>query len=426
MRRFIPGQNQHQRVRRRLSAYLDGELPEDQQHEIHLHLQGCPDCRGALDGIRHAATLTKATEVLSVPPSVWTDVEQAVRKERARPSRAIGSARILGVQVIQFWRRHPVPAFLSVAVLALVLAQRLPPDTTLSAEGVLQLSDRALAQVVKPGEIFYRRWHQSRRAHPKDGVPTVHNEVMHSWIDGSNLRRTAGRLTSADGDFLAASTETGNPEDAPLTYFGPAYTGVFRNVVVIPIREAELRAAIERYSPEDQELLRQYFGPAYGPPLTGEMAYNRQLIQGPSPSGTVLPRVQRSMEFTKLRGEPVAVIRTMHPVRPWSEYGADGAISTALARVDTVRWISRKTYLTLRIETTATLEDQRQVSYASDLLEMRSIPAADLDSEPFHLEIPPGTPIKRYQPDDQLLSLVAALRRIARDSTDPAPAAGMD
>lgn len=407
----------HQRIVGRLSAYLDGELPPGEHHEVRMHLEGCQECLAVWDRIQHADRLARTPEAVDVPPTIWAKVEARVSR-RPRPSGwVVHPLRLFRGVSDATWRRYPVATAASAAVLALILVQRLPPDATLSAEGILALSEQALAKVVRPGEIFHRRWAYYRRVHPIGGEPAEYREILHSWIDGSNLARTAGRLYSTDGRLLYASVVPGSPSVAPLVYFSPDSPGPYRGVEIRMYTPDDRVQAISRFSPDDQARLRQLFGPSDDPPLVGEVVINRQLIQGPSTSGRVLQRIRTSLDFSELGGEPVARIRTVDPLRPLADLDPDGDVRAVLARIDTVRWISRLTYLTLRVESTATLEDGRRLAYSSDLLEMRSLPPSDLEIDPFHFDVPPGTPVMQHQLEEQLHSLAAALRRMAEGST---------
>lgn len=42
----------HQRIKRKLSAFLDGALPEDERSIVESHLDGCALCRGTLERMK--------------------------------------------------------------------------------------------------------------------------------------------------------------------------------------------------------------------------------------------------------------------------------------------------------------------------------------------------------------------------------------
>ncbi len=79
----------HYFTRRKLSAYLDSELPEAARRRLEAHLQACSSCRGALDEIRSGRALAEISE----PPrwenreALWQKVQRS-EKDPAAPVRA--------------------------------------------------------------------------------------------------------------------------------------------------------------------------------------------------------------------------------------------------------------------------------------------------------------------------------------------------
>ena len=75
--------------RKKLSAFLDGELPEEERRGISEHLALCEDCR------REAERLTDVMSVLdeapAIEPSPWflTDLKRRIRGERAEEGHRI-------------------------------------------------------------------------------------------------------------------------------------------------------------------------------------------------------------------------------------------------------------------------------------------------------------------------------------------------
>ncbi len=68
-----------------LSAYLDGELAIDEQHEVVGHLEGCSDCRRELADLDAARTAVRALPVLE--PAVSLEVPTLAA--RRRPARSV-------------------------------------------------------------------------------------------------------------------------------------------------------------------------------------------------------------------------------------------------------------------------------------------------------------------------------------------------
>lgn len=57
----------HEKIRKSLALYHDGELPPDQRRTLEAHLEGCPQCRDRLQELRGVARVFSA--VLESEPS---------------------------------------------------------------------------------------------------------------------------------------------------------------------------------------------------------------------------------------------------------------------------------------------------------------------------------------------------------------------
>jgi anti-sigma factor RsiW len=70
--------------RKRLNAYIDGELPERTRCEVELHLAECPACRRAFDELRCLAPLLGNDEVPPLPAGLSARIltEAAFRQKR--------------------------------------------------------------------------------------------------------------------------------------------------------------------------------------------------------------------------------------------------------------------------------------------------------------------------------------------------------
>ncbi len=82
-----------------LSAFVDRELPKEEQREIAEHLLICAECRLEHDRLKFAAGLASHLEHRDAPPSVWTAVEIGLDGKTHNPH---GSRRT--------WVRFPVLA----------------------------------------------------------------------------------------------------------------------------------------------------------------------------------------------------------------------------------------------------------------------------------------------------------------------------
>jgi anti-sigma factor RsiW len=67
----------------KLSAYLDDELPEEEQREIERHLDGCSACRMAVERLRMASSLSDPFGEIEPSPWFTLQVRKRIAKERS-------------------------------------------------------------------------------------------------------------------------------------------------------------------------------------------------------------------------------------------------------------------------------------------------------------------------------------------------------
>jgi len=67
----------HISIRKKLSAFLDGELPDEEMVEIENHLDHCADCREEFGEICKGQSLVRSLEEVELP-----DVEKSWYKIR--------------------------------------------------------------------------------------------------------------------------------------------------------------------------------------------------------------------------------------------------------------------------------------------------------------------------------------------------------
>jgi anti-sigma factor RsiW len=72
------------RSKKKLSAYLDGEMPEQEREVISQHLQQCEECRGEVAAFSAVTDALNTIEGIEVPPYFMTRLRQQVR-EQAKP-----------------------------------------------------------------------------------------------------------------------------------------------------------------------------------------------------------------------------------------------------------------------------------------------------------------------------------------------------
>ena len=68
---------------RKMSAYFDGELPENERENLEAHLAGCAECRAGLASIREMSAVFAAADL----PEMSPDMLSAVQKRALAGSR---------------------------------------------------------------------------------------------------------------------------------------------------------------------------------------------------------------------------------------------------------------------------------------------------------------------------------------------------
>jgi anti-sigma factor RsiW len=70
------------RIKKKLSAYLDGEMPEHERNIISEHLRQCKDCRAELAALSAVRDALKSIEGMEVPPYFITRLRQHIKEQR--------------------------------------------------------------------------------------------------------------------------------------------------------------------------------------------------------------------------------------------------------------------------------------------------------------------------------------------------------
>jgi predicted anti-sigma-YlaC factor YlaD len=108
----------HARLRRRLSEYLDGSLPERQRAAIAEHLPGCASCRGELEALRRTVALLRDLPSVEPPDALATRILAQIAEREAHPTFFERARRGLS----RVARSDFVPALGSVAALLVIAA----------------------------------------------------------------------------------------------------------------------------------------------------------------------------------------------------------------------------------------------------------------------------------------------------------------
>jgi hypothetical protein len=80
----------HAVVRERLSALLDGELPDAERARVERHLSSCAACRAELEELRRTVELLRGLPSVDVPPELTRRWIEGVRADAAGGGRGFG------------------------------------------------------------------------------------------------------------------------------------------------------------------------------------------------------------------------------------------------------------------------------------------------------------------------------------------------
>jgi len=69
------------RIKKKLSAYLDGEMPEQERKIISEHLQQCDECRAELSALSAVGDALNTIEGMEVPPYFMTRLRQNIGEQ---------------------------------------------------------------------------------------------------------------------------------------------------------------------------------------------------------------------------------------------------------------------------------------------------------------------------------------------------------
>ena len=88
--------------RKRMGAYLDGELSEREQKSVEAHLTGCVACRAALSDLRALEPLLHVMEVPPIPAGIAAKVVAVAQTHRSEKATASWNP-------FQWWRMTTTP-----------------------------------------------------------------------------------------------------------------------------------------------------------------------------------------------------------------------------------------------------------------------------------------------------------------------------
>jgi anti-sigma factor RsiW len=91
------------RIRKRLGAYLDGELNDRETGAVDTHVATCETCRATVEELRRLAPAMHAVKVPPVPPGLADQVMARARARLATPRRPVTR------NSLQWWQSVSTP-----------------------------------------------------------------------------------------------------------------------------------------------------------------------------------------------------------------------------------------------------------------------------------------------------------------------------
>ena len=283
---------------------------------------------------------------------------------------------------------------------------------TASAAEILGRADMALARLVQHGQVLHRRWKVTERVKTPDGeLRIVRQSISNEWMDGADFSRVAGRSESDGRVYLAYVSARENGEVKPRVYFAPGFADEPDGLLSIEPSRREFQEALAGFGSEARAGLQTYLDRGYiFEPISSERRFNRIALQTSTERNDALPRVIVSLrEETLPTGTQVYAVRIVDPARVRFRWKSQSTPAAWLEWRETVRYIARDTYLSLRAEETYQNENGRQVFQTRELLETRIVERDAIGGDPFALSVPQGTPVRRQVAADLLSAIAATL-----------------
>lgn len=380
---------------------------------------------------REFADLASLAEMLSgvriePPQRVEFDVARRIGElaDQPLPSRLLGSA----------WRRwrgrwpleRQSPRGISVStkpilfatanllLIAIVLA--FVRSSSLSAAEVLARTDEALVSLAQPGKVLFRRWRIIDRIREGSGGPErIEHRSLLEWVDGTNMRRATAKTLRASGrTYVAYANGASDERPSPQVYYEPGYANEPLGLLsIVPSRE-EFDEALKRFNGPERRILETYLARGYiYEPIFSELQFNRAMltdVAGIEP----LQRVRLSVESATLEGRPVYKVRSSDDVRLQFRWRSNGPPHIWLERQETVRYISKDTYLAVRSEETHLDETGARIETTRELVESMNFVPPTQGESPFELGVPASVPVRRQSAYDHLIEVLRAFERAPR------------
>jgi hypothetical protein len=374
-----------------------------------------------------AATLTAIR--IDPPAGIETELARRLTALEARPcesqlrmtliNRCRKASRLLWRGVADAASLPTAKPITAVAVNLLVIAVTFATlrSPSASAAEILARTDAALASLVEPGKILFRRWRIVERIRDRPGAPErIEHRFLMEWIDGSDIRHATGKSTTPSGrTYLAFANLLQGGHYSPRIFYEPGYANEAAGLLsVVPSRE-EFEEAVTRFTGTDRRILETYLARGYiYEPIFSERRFNQAMLNE-SAAVEPLQRVRLSVEDSVTPdGRPVYKVRSFDDVRLQFRWRSSGPPVMWLERQETVRYISKDTYLAVRSEEIHLDEMGTRIDTTRELVDVVNLDKPVNGPDVFDLNVPSGVPVRRQSAYDHLVEVLRALRRAPR------------
>ena len=312
------------------------------------------------------------------------------------------------------WIQVPRVAMTGVtmAVVLLLFSQSLIDHQVLSAQSVLLRSDEALEALAGPGQILYRKWRVQSSGGPGMMTGTAQpGRIIEEWMDGEDSERVAARWYTLDGRLqVAYTTVMSDGEYRPHVYFSPGLYGETRGLLNIEPTMREFGAALAHFPETIALALRLYLDRHYiYAPIRGERHYNRAIFAPSSELSPQLPRVVASFNETQLNGQEVHRVKLVDSASVTFNWRSVGPSVVRIGQAEIVRFVDKNSMLSVRTEERVVFGDGRRRESIRELEATDILRKSDQRSDPFILDVPPGTPARWQSAHEHLSSVADAL-----------------
>jgi len=374
-----------------------------------------------------AATLTSIR--IDPPDGMKAHVARRIGQLEARPldsrtpvqaiDRCRTQCRLIWVTVVRVTRLPKGRPLTAVAVnlVLIAVAFAILRSPSASAAEILARTDAALTNLVQPGKQLFRRWRIVDRIRDTPGAPErIERRFLMEWIDGSNIRHATGKSVTPSGrTYLAFANVVEEGRYSPRIYYEPGYANEPAGLLsIVPSRE-DFEEAAARFGGTERRILQTYLARGYiYEPIFSERRFNEAMLQeaaGVEP----LQRVRLSVEDSATPdGRPVYKVRSFDDVRLQFRWRSSGPPTVWLERQETVRYISKDTYLAVRSEEIHLDEMGARIETTRELVDVVNQDRPANGADPFDLNVPAGVPVRRQSAHDHLVEVLRALRRAPR------------